>query len=459
MKETISSDFMTSEIDSPQRKKQVTNKLFKFVLSSMAAMWVFTIYTMVDGMFVAKGVGPDALAAVNISMPMINVSFGLSILFAIGASTKASIYKGRNQYEKADEIFTLSTITVFLLSIVVATVCLLNLEKLAVFLGATSATKTYVMDYLRIILLFDVCYMTAYNLEVLVKADGFPEKAIYVPTLGAVVNIGLDYVFIFIFHWGIKGAAWATGISQLVTLIVFAHHFISDKSGFSFVKIRWSLMQTLSMAKLGISDFLTEFSMGVVIFIYNRTVLSVVGNSGVVIYTVISYISQLVLMTMVGLNQGMQPLTSYYYGKKDGKTRRYLFRTSMIVAVVLSVVAFLLNFVHPHPIVGLFINKGENSQLFYHGVKALRIFSFSFLPIGIVVVIAGYMTSLEKARSAMTISLCRGLIFVIISLTIMTKLFGETGIWMSMAISETCSMVLALILYNVNIKKIERKTI
>ena len=446
-----------SDIDSPKRKKQVTKKLFKFVLSSMAAMWVFTIYTMVDGMFVAKGVGPDALAAVNLSMPMINFSFGMAILFAIGASTKASIYKGRGELDKADEIFTMSTVTVFCLSLVVTIICLLNLEGLADLLGATKGTKSYVMDYLRIILMFDICYMTAYNLEVLVKSDGFPEKAIFVPALGAVVNIGLDYLFIFIFHWGIKGAAWATGLSQLTTLILFAKHFLSNKSGFSFVRIRWSLMQVLSMAKLGIADFLTEVSMGMVIFMFNHTISGIAGDNGIVIYTVISYVSQLILMTMVGLNQGMQPLTSYYYGRKDHRTRRYLFRTSMITAVVLSVAAFAFNFIWPEPMVSLFISRKANPQLFIHGAAAFRLFSFSFIPLGAVVVIAGYMTSLERAKSAMTISFCRGLLFVVISLTLMTKLFGETGVWLSMTLSEFSALVLALILYRRNTKQIDRE--
>ena len=307
---------------------EVKKTLLKYVLSSVAAMWVFTLYTMVDGMFVARGVGPDALAAVNLSMPLINTSFGISILFAIGASTRASIYKGREEYDKASHVFTMSTITVFVLSLIVTVICLLNLDTVSDILGATPQTKEYVMDYLRIILLFDVCYMTAYNLEVLVKADGYPQKAIFTPLIGAVMNIGLDYVFIMHFHWGIKGAAWATGISQLVTLIIFTQHFLSRKSGFKFIKMRYSVKEAIHTAKLGISDCVTELSMGAVIFLFNNALIRISGNDGVVVYTVISYVSQLILMTMVGLNQGMQPLVSFYYGRGELHIKNYIFRHS-----------------------------------------------------------------------------------------------------------------------------------
>lgn len=429
-------------------RSYVKRTLLKYVLSSVAAMWVFTLYTMVDGMFVARGVGPDALAAVNLSMPLINTSFGISILFAIGASTRASIYKGRGEADKASHVFTMSTITVFVLSLIVTAVCLLNLDTVSDILGATPKTKEYVTDYLRIILLFDVCYMTAYNLEVLVKADGYPQKAIFTPLIGAVMNIGLDYIFIMHFHWGIRGAAWATGISQLVTLIIFTQHFLSGKSGFRFVRIKLSAGEILHTAKLGISDCVTELSMGAVIFLFNNALIRISGNDGVVVYTVISYVSQLILMTMVGLNQGMQPLLSYYYGRGQMHIKKYIFRLSAIAAVFFSLLAFVTGFAYPDPVVAMFIDPLENHGLFLHGVEAFRLFSFSFLPIGLVVLISGYFTALEMPKPAMIISVCRGLVFVILALIVMAALFGEAGIWLAMAVSETMSLVIAVLLFN-----------
>lgn len=428
-------------------KKEIKNRFIKYVIPSVAAMWVYTIYTMVDGMFVARGVGTTALAAVNISMPFINTAFALGILFAVGASTKASIYKGQGDMEKANKVFTMSTVTVFGLAFIVATVALLNLERLALMLGADEATLPYVKDYLGIIIPFVVCYMTSYNLEVLIKADGYPQKAIATTLAGAATNIILDYVFVLVLHWGIKGAAIATGISQLMTLSIFLAHFLSKKSQFSFVKIKWNFKEVVSMAKIGVADSVTEFSVGAIIFLFNNTLIRVTGNDGVVIYTVIAYVSQLILMTMMGVNQGMQPLVSYYHGREEHKIHKYILRIALLVAGTASIVAFAWGVLYPDPVVAVFIDRTTDAVLYENAVDAFKLFSFSFLPLGVVVILAGYFTALERPKSAMTISICRGLVLVVISLVIMTMLFGEIGIWLSMGVSETIALILAVTMY------------
>ena len=428
-------------------KKDIKNRFMKYVVPSVAAMWLYTINTMVDGMFVARGVGTTALAAVNISMPFINTAFALGILFAVGASTKASIYKGQGDMEKANKVFTVSTVTVFSLALIVAIAALLNLERLAMMLGADETTLPYVKDYLGIIIPFVVCYMTSYNLEVLIKADGYPQKAIVTTLAGAATNIVLDYVFVMVFHWGIKGAAIATGISQLMTLSIFLAHFLSKKSGFSFVKIQWKFKEVVSMAKIGVADSVTEFSVGAIIFLFNNTLIRVSGNDGVVIYTVIAYVSQLILMTMMGINQGMQPLVSYYHGREEHKIHKYILRIALIVAGTASLAAFVWGVLYPNPVVAVFIDRGADALLYENAVNAFKLFSFSFLPLGIVVILAGYFTALERPKSAMTISICRGLVLVVISLIIMTMLFGEIGIWLSMGVSETIALILAVTMY------------
>lgn len=428
-------------------KKEIKNRFIKYVIPSVAAMWVYTIYTMVDGMFVARGVGTTALAAVNIAMPFINTAFALGILFAVGASTKASIYKGQGNMEKANKVFTMSTVTVFGLALIVAIAALLNLERLALMLGADEATLPYVKDYLGIIIPFVVCYMTSYNLEVLIKADGYPQKAIATTLAGAATNIILDYVFVMVLHWGIKGAAIATGISQLMTLSIFLAHFLSKKSQFSFVKIKWNFKEVVSMAKIGVADSVTEFSVGAIIFLFNNTLIRVSGNDGVVIYTVIAYVSQLILMTMMGVNQGMQPLVSYYHGREEHKIHKYILRIALLVAGTASIVAFAWGVLYPNPVVAVFIDRSADAVLYENAVDAFKLFSFSFLPLGVVVILAGYFTALERPKSAMTISICRGLVLVVISLVIMTMLFGEIGIWLSMGVSETIALILAVTMY------------
>ncbi len=438
-------------------KKYIKSKFFSYVMPSVAAMWVYTIYTMVDGIFVARGVGKDALAAVNISMPLINVAFALGILLAVGASTKASIYKGQGHSEKADRVFTLSSITVACTGLIVAAIVMLNLTRVATLLGATEETIDYVKSYLGVIILFVPFYMTSYNLEVLIKADGFPKKAIKTSLAGAATNIVLDALFVLVFHWGITGAAVATGLSQALTFTIYLRHFLSDKSGFSFVKIKWSAKESGALAKLGIADCVTELSVGVCIFIFNQTLLRVSGNDGVVIYTVISYFGQLILMTMMGINQGTQPLISYYHGKEKQDFCKYIFRIALVCAGICSAVAFAIGMIYPDPIVGVYIDKTMNAELFERGVEAFRLYSPSFIPLGAVIILMGYFTSIELPKSAMSISIGRGLVFASTFVILLSYIFGEAGVWMSAAVSEMCALILALMLYRKQRRTVKSK--
>lgn len=456
-----------------QAKQSIKSRFIQYVLPSVAAMWVYTIYTMADGIFVARGVGEQALAAVNLCMPMINGAFSMGILFAVGASTRASICKGRGDTQESNRVFTIGAVTVAAIGLLTALTATLLLPQLARLLGADAETLPYVKGYLGIIVLFLPFYMTSYYLEVLAKADGFPKLAIKTSIAGALTNIVLDAIFVLVFHWGIEGAAVATGLSQAMTFSIYLRHFLARtplrkaavsaangtaadvplstpaaaNPGFTFVRVRWQPQAVVRFAKLGLADCVTELSIGLCIFVFNRTLLAVSGSEGVVIYTVISYFGQLVLMTMMGINQGSQPLISYYYGKGKSDFCSYIFRLALCCAGVCAIVAFVIGFFCPAPIVNIYIDHGTNPELYARGIRAFRLYAPAFLPLGIVIPMMGYFTSLELPKQAMSISLGRGMLFAICALLLLAFLFGEPGIWISAVVSETCTLILALLLY------------
>ena len=456
-----------------QAKQSIKSRFLQYVLPSVAAMWVYTIYTMADGIFVARGVGEQALAAVNLCMPMINGAFSMGILFAVGASTRASICKGRGDTQESNRVFTIGAVTVAAIGLLTALTATLLLPQLARLLGADAETLPYVKGYLGIIVLFLPFYMTSYYLEVLVKADGFPKLAIKTSIAGALTNIVLDAIFVLVFHWGIEGAAVATGLSQAMTFSIYLRHFLARtplrkaavsaangtaanatlstpaaaNPGFTFVRVRWQPQAVVRFAKLGLADCVTELSIGLCIFVFNRTLLAVSGSEGVVIYTVISYFGQLVLMTMMGINQGSQPLISYYYGRGKSEFCSYIFRLALCCAGVCAIVAFVIGFFCPAPIVNIYIDHGTNPELYARGIRAFRLYAPAFLPLGIVIPMMGYFTSLELPKQAMSISLGRGMLFAICALLLLAFLFGEPGIWISAVVSETCTLILALLLY------------
>lgn len=421
-------------------------KFLRYVVPSVLSMWVFSLYTMVDGLFVAKGVGERALAAVNISMPFVNAAFALSIIFAVGTSTIAAISLGNNENKKASEVFTMNMVVLILTVLVVTAVVLINLERLAYFLGATESTIDYVKEYLGIISAFSVFAILSYYLEVLVKTDGHPRLATFGVCISAITNIVLDYLFVIKFGYGVKGAAVATGIAQITSTLVFLWHFIYKNSKFRFKKFKFKLSIIKRTLSIGASDFITEMSTGFIIFIFNRTILNYVGEIGIITYTVIMYLNNLVIMTMLGISQGTQPLISYYYGREDKKTYSYFLKTAFIAVGLSSVVIYTVCMIFTEQIVGMFISKTE-TELFEYSIKAIRWYAPAYLVLGFNIVFAGFYAAIVRPLFSMIISMGRGLVVITVSLFVMTQLFGAKGIWISSFATEVICLLIAAAIF------------
>ena len=238
--------------------KSLFKQFLRYLGPSVVAMWVFSLYTIVDGIFVSKGVGELALAAVNISMPFINFVFAISVLFSTGASTIIAMYLGKKDFENANEAFSLNLFTITILAIIITVTSILGLDYLAKVLGATPDTIGYVKDYLFIISLFNIFFIVSYSLEVIVKADGFPFLATIGVVISAITNIILDYIFVIKLGYGVKGAAVATGIAQVLSTVFFLSHFLRKKSTLRFVKFKFNFNTIKRIIFLGFPDCTSE---------------------------------------------------------------------------------------------------------------------------------------------------------------------------------------------------------
>ncbi|SKC84473.1 MATE family efflux transporter [Maledivibacter halophilus] len=435
----------------------LVKKFFKYLIPSVSAMWFFSIYTMVDGIFVGKGVGPLALAAVNLSMPYINIVFAISLLIAVGSSTLITFYLGQNRKEKSNEIFTINIIFLSCLGVILSILSLLFLEKIAIFLGATPETLPYVKDYLQIIIIFSTFFMVAYSLEVLVKADGFPIYSIIFVTLAAITNILLDYIFVIRLNYGIKGAAIATGMSQFTSCLAFLLRFILGKSNLKFTKIKINFSYIKNIFIIGFPESLTELSIGFTTFMFNFVILKYIGPYGIAAFGVIMYIYNLILMTMIGINQGMQPLVSYYNGKGNDKSIRKLLSLALKTSLFFAVFFFISSQVFTKQLVGLFIAP-SNIKAFQIALEGLKIFSFGFLICGFNIIFSGYFTALKETNKATAISLLRGYILISLTLLISPIIGQDFGIWISPFIYEIITLCITLTIY-FKIKPMEEKNI
>lgn len=427
---------------------------FKYMIPSVLSMWVSALYIMVDGMFVSKGVGTTALASVNIITPFVNMIFGFSVLFSIGSSTIISTNLGENNKNKANENFSLSISFLTISSIILAIISYIFIEDICKLLGANGEILILSKKYLGIIITFSPFYTVSYALEVLIKTDGNPNLSIIGVIISALTNIILDYVFVFVFGWGVEGAGLATGLARVFSFIFFIIHFLSSKSTLKFVKFKFDFRFIKKISKIGVSDCVTEMSLGIVILLFNQVIIATIGELGLITYSIISYVNTLVLSTMLGVSQGLQPLSSYYKGKDDYNSIKKLCLIGLKTTAILSSSIFVLCILFSNNIVGLFINKSD-FNIFNYTVNCFKIYSISFILIGFNVVISGLLASIHKTKDAGLISISRGIFLISISVIVCTFLFGHKGIWISAIISELIVLILSVNKLKKNILTIE----
>ena len=418
-------------------------QFLKFVIPSVVSMLVFNLYTMVDGIYVARFVGEHALSAVNISMPYINFIFAFSILFSVGTSTVVAIYRGENRLDKANQVFTINTFVLAISAVLITFLAYLNLDTLAFFLGASEVTMPYVKNYLGIIIWFSFFFIVSYSLEVLVKTDGFPKLTTAAIAIGAVTNIVMDYVLVVLCKMGIQGAAIATGLSQVLTFGVFFHHFIKRKGSIYWIKCRLDLSIYQRILPIGTADFMNELSAGFIVFVFNHAILKYIGDDGIVTYTIITYIYNIVMMTFTGISQGMQPLVSFYRGKKEPKTCALFLRYGFISTLLTSIVSLAICLILTPLLVSIFLDP-SSGELFNESVKAFREYSLCYLVIGYNIVASGYFAASEQSRYSFTISVLRGFIMIALSVLLMGYLFQGDGIWYATLVCESVTLLVSV---------------
>ncbi len=425
--------------------KSLKHDFFKFILPAVASQWVFALYTMVDGMFVARGVSETALAAVNIASPFVTGMFALSLTFAVGTSTIVALLFGQKKIKEAREVFSQNMTVLTAVSLLITVGVLGGITGFGKFLGATETTLPYVKEYISTIAPFAVCFILSYSFEILISTDGYPALATVIVSLGVILNCILDYLFVFVLHKGVSGAAFATGISQTVVIVFYLKHFLGKKGTIKFCRYPFRPVLILREMRNGFPSGITELSAGIITFVFNQAIIRYLNEDAIVSYSIIAYINAIVIMSMVGVAQGCQPLVSYYYGKGEKEKCRRLLRYELCTVAAASVLAVGVCCFLADKIVGIFISANL-IELRKYSAQVFRVFILSFLLAGYNVAAAGYFTAIEKPGTAVVISLGRGLVMLIISMVILTALFGGKGIWWAAALSEALCLVVSVLL-------------
>lgn len=407
-------------------------------------MIIFSLYSMVDGFFVSKYVGVEALSAVNLSMPFINIVFALGIIAAVGSQTMCGVFIGRKNYMKANKIFSFNIKTVTIFSIILTVLFYFNMDMIARLLGATEDLKPLVIDYLGHIVYFVPFLMISYNFEVMVKVDGFPRLAVATVITCGLSNVILDYVFVGLMGHGLAGAAVATGFSQVISTVVYLIHFTVGKSNLEFVEVKFSFDTLKSIFSLGVGDFVSEVGIAMIVLFYNIFIIKFLGEKSIATFSVISYVNNLALTCFAGITQGTQPLLSYYYGKKDYDSLKKLFRLATAAIFVTGVVFLAASQLFPERIFRIFLDVDK--ETLSYSVESLRKFSISFMITGFNVLIAAVCVSFLKPKYSVTINILRSFVTIYLALFVLTML-EPTLIWFASALSEGVTLIFAYYFY------------
>ncbi len=424
-------------------EKNLRKKYWQYIIPSIISQVVFTIYTMVDALMVARGVSAEALAGVNIASPYVTVLWAIAITFAVGTSTMVARLMGEGNGEVADRVFSQTCLVLLIFSLIFSVVTFCGAGIIGNFLGATDNTREYTVTYIRTIAPFSVFFITAYLFEILMPIDGHPKLASIVVTIGVVSNCILDYVFIFILDWGVWGAAFATGLSQFIVTKIFLIHFLTNREGITFCKFRMDFKLILQEFWRGLPAGVAEVSPGIAVFIFVRFIGAYIGEDGLIAYSATGYISAILIIVAVAIGQGSQPMVSYYNGAKRydliSKVLRFEFKDVAIISV--SVFAFIFA-VAPF-IIGFFM-PDESAELRVYATKAMRMFiTFSLIDV-YSIILSQYATALEQPINGVLIAFLRTTVFLLAGILIMKQIMGPEGIWLGMTCSEVFTLALAI---------------
>lgn len=422
-----------------------------YALPAVISQIISSIYNIVDRIFIGRGVGALAIAGLAITLPIMNIVHALGSLIGVGSASRMSIVLGKKDVNWAEKILGNSMIFTILIGISFLTAGYLFMDGILMKFGATTSTIAYARKYMLIVLPGLFFTTMTYNLCGLIRASGYPTKAMLILISGAILNIILDALFIFKFQLGISGAAWATTISMTFTALLSVIHFIQPKSFIRFKSHGWQPKGYIfrNITLIGMSPFLMNVCASFVVAMLNRQLLRYGGDMAVGAYGVINTFSMLMVMVFIGICQGMQPIAGYNYGAGHVSRLKEVYVKTLIVCVVIGCIGSLMSCAFPEPLVKIFTDDAELIRI---GKPALRYLMVMFPLIAFTIVNSNFFQSIDKPSIAIVTSLSRQLIFLLPLVYIIPTLFtkagaeGLTGIWASCTISDVMGALLAGIL-------------
>jgi putative MATE family efflux protein len=427
-------------------KGAIGKLLLRFSIPAIIGMVVNALYTVVDRIYIGRGVGSLGIAGATVGFPIVNFGLALSLLTGIGTTALVSIRLGEKKTEEAEKIMGAGFAAGIVLALAMTVAGILFLTPLLRLFGASKDVLPYAVSYMRIILLGNVFMTMGMALNSLIRAEGNPLKAMLTMIIGAVLNVILDPIFIFVFHWGIRGAAIATVLSQMTTAVWVLSHFISGKSVLKLrlenIRFRPALIKNLMY--IGMSPFAMHTAGSLLNAVLTRRLVRYGGDVAVSGMGIIISLSMLMMMPVLGINQGAQPIIGYNFGaRRFDRVKKTLALTLVSSTLLLSSIYVLIN-ISPRFVISFF--NPEDTALIDFGARAIRTFLLFIPLIGVQMASGHYFMSTGNPKMAMVLTLSRQVLFLIPLVLVLPLFFGLSGILYAGPIADGLSLCVAGIL-------------
>lgn len=437
--------------------RPVGRLLFQYAMPAIVAMTASSLYNIIDRAFIGHDVGPMGISGLAITFPFMNLSGAFGAAVGIGASTTISVKLGQKDYQTAEELLgntvTLNLIVGFVFSIV----CLVFLDPILRFFGASSQTLPYARSFMQVILAGNMVTHMYFGLNAVLRAASKPQQAMYATIFTVAMNIVLDVVFIRWWHRGIRGAALATVISQSMALIyqlklfMNKHELLHLKRG--IYRLKGNLVKNI--IGIGISPFLMNVCACVVVIFMNNQFVRYGGDWAVGSYGIANAIGTMFLMFIMGLNQGMQPIAGYNYGSQQTDRLQRVLNLALVSAVCIMTVGWLIAMIIPHYCARIFT---DNETLVNMSARAIRIDMFFFPFVGFQIVITNFFQCIGKVKISIFLSLSRQLLFLLPLLYVLPMFYDIDGVWYSLPSSDLVASIIAGVMMVIFMRKFKKQT-
>lgn len=437
-------------------EEKISKLLIQFSVPAIVGMMVNTLYNIIDRMYIGNisEIGSLAITGVGITMPIMTIILAFGMLVGIGTSARVSLKLGEHKKEEAEKHIGNAFTLIVIISLIITVVGFLGLDDILRLFGASADTEIYAREYMQIIFAGTIFNMLGFGLNHSIRSDGNPKVAMYTMLIGAGINIVLDPVFIFVLGMGVRGAAIATVISQIVSTMWILYYFTK---GSSFLKLRKENLKLdkviiLSIFSIGMSPFSMQVAQSIVQVLANNALKEHGGDLAIGAMTIISSIAMIFMMPIFGLNQGSQPIIGYNYGAKQYTRVKQTVKYSAIVATIIVTLGWLVVQFMPTILIKIFNNDPKLVDI---AIPGMRIYLLMLPVIGFQVISSNYFQAIGKAKISMFLSLLRQVILLIPCIIILPKIFGLTGVWISGALSDGIASLITGVLFYVFVKKLK----